>query len=85
MNDGRPDPPLVVFVCRHGSAKSVLAAEELRRAARERGIAIRVLSAGIDPDLHVAPGVIDCLPDRAADLRCQRARQVTAEDVATAS
>jgi len=31
-------PPFVLFVCLHGSAKSVIASEHFRRLAAERGL-----------------------------------------------
>jgi protein-tyrosine-phosphatase len=40
------DTPQVVFVCRHGAAKSVIAATTFDRLARARGLAIRATFAG---------------------------------------
>jgi arsenate reductase len=45
--------PTVVFVCEHGSAKSVIAATELRRMAKEKGLNLNVLSRGTNPDSEV--------------------------------
>jgi len=84
VDDAKSEAPLVVFVCRHGAAKSVLAAAELRRAAQASGIAISVRSAGIDPDPQVAPNVIASLPKQAAELRRQRPRRVTVSDLTVA-
>lgn len=50
--------PRVLFVCQYGSVKSAIARELLRRRARERGIAVSVLSRGITPEAHL-PGEID--------------------------
>ena len=53
-----PSPPVVLFVCAHGSAKSVVAAEHLRRLAAERGLDVRVASAGVEPDDAIPPHVL---------------------------
>lgn len=51
----------IVFVCLHGSAKSLIAAEYLNRLAEERGLPFRAVSAGTEPDdsvpLHVVAGM----------------------------
>ena len=48
----------IVFVCLHGSAKSLIAAECFNRAAAERGMPFRALSAGTEPDAAVPPHVV---------------------------
>jgi arsenate reductase (thioredoxin) len=53
--------PLVLFVCRHGAAKSVLAAAGLERLASAAGVAVDAVAAGIEPDAEVAPAVIDVI------------------------
>jgi protein-tyrosine-phosphatase len=45
----------VVFVCEHGSAKSVVAAANFNRLAGERGLGLRAVSRGTDPDAEIAP------------------------------
>ena len=45
----------VVFVCEHGSAKSVVAAAHFNRLAGERGLGLRAVSRGTDPDAEIAP------------------------------
>src|SRR5262245_30370632 len=72
-----------MFVCRHGAAKSVLAAARLDRLARAAGAAIEVQAAGIEPDPEVSPAVISILDDAGA-WPLQRPREVTADDVARA-
>jgi arsenate reductase (thioredoxin) len=49
--------PTVLFMCPHGAAKSVLASAYFERLAKERGLNVRVESAGTDPDLAVSPTV----------------------------
>ena len=56
-----PAPPTVLFVCLHGSAKSLIAAEHFTRLARERGLRYRGESAGLEPDAEVPTPVVDGL------------------------
>ena len=56
MSDGPRH--VVLFVCQHGAAKSVVAAQHLRRLAQARSVEIECLSAGIEPDDSVPPHVI---------------------------
>jgi arsenate reductase len=74
----------VLFVCLHGAAKSVLAAEALDRLARARGLDLAADFAGTEPDGDVAPAVRQTLGAEGVDLRGKRPRRVTAQDVAGA-
>ena len=49
--------PTVLFMCPRGAAKSVLASAYFERLAKERGLNVRVESAGTDPDSAVSPTV----------------------------
>ena len=82
--NGTAGDPRVLFVCRHGAAKSVLAAAEVDRFAKAYGIAIDVRAGGIEPDALVNPAVIAVLPE---DVRrsIEKPRKVTADDIAGAS
>ena len=75
----------VVFVCLHGSAKSLIAAEYLARLAAERGLAVRATSAGVEPDAAIPPTVTQGLLEDGIDVRGRRPRQLTAEELAKAS
>jgi arsenate reductase len=75
----------VLFVCLHGAAKSVIAAAEFERLARECGVAARAAFAGTEPDPEIAPVVVTRLLEEGIDLRGIRPRRVTREDVAQAS
>src|SRR5215204_4610770 len=54
-------PRTVLFLCPHGAAKSVLASAYFQRAAKERGLNVRVDAAGTDPDPAVSQAVADHL------------------------
>jgi arsenate reductase len=45
-----PDAPTIVFVCEHGTAKSVLAMAWFERLSRERNLPYRAVSRGTAPD-----------------------------------
>ena len=48
----------VLFVCEHGSAKSVVAAAHFKRLAEERGLPLRAISRGTAPDEEMAPPAV---------------------------
>src|SRR6267154_1278395 len=45
--------PTVVFVCEHGSAKSIIAAVEFEHMAKERGLDLNILARGTNPDAEI--------------------------------
>src|SRR5262249_46483790 len=77
--------PNVLFVCLHGSAKSVIAAEHFRRLARERGVMVEAVSAGIEPDSELPPKVVQGLLASGIDVSGLRPHRVTRADVERAS
>lgn len=56
----------MLFVCRHGAAKSVLAAADLRRMAVERGIEIDAQAAGVEPSEALLASVAAALENEGA-------------------
>jgi arsenate reductase (thioredoxin) len=56
-----PDSGRIVFVCEHGSVKSVLAVAYFRELAREKGLAYRAISRGMAPDTALPPFMRDGL------------------------
>jgi protein-tyrosine-phosphatase len=75
------EPPTVAFVCLHGAAKSVLAAACFERLAEARGVRVRALAAGTEPDREIAPAVLRALLAEGIDLRGERPRPVTRDDL----
>ena len=78
-------PPFVLFVCLHGSAKSVIASEHFRRFAAERGLAADTASAGTEPDAEIPPGVAQGLRGDGIDPGGLRPQAVTRADLERAS
>jgi hypothetical protein len=86
----RPAPPaadsaLVVFVCEHGSVKSLVAATLFNRMAAERQLAARAISRGTVPDSVVPPVVRDGLRGAGADVGAVRPRGLGPGDARGAS
>ena len=75
----------ILFVCLHGSAKSLIAAEHLNRMAQARGLAVRAESAGIEPDTEVPPAVVAGLAADGIDVRTYRPGFVTPTRLAAAA
>ncbi len=77
--------PTVLFVCLHGSAKSLIALEHFRRLAKERGVEVQADLAGIEPDPAIPPRVVQGLLGEGIDVRGRQPRAVTRADVERAS
>jgi protein-tyrosine-phosphatase len=76
-----PLHPSVLFVCLHGSAKSLIAAEHFRRLAAERGYAVNVACAGLEPDPDIPPHVVAGLLRDGIDVGGQRPRGATDDSI----
>lgn len=77
-------PPTVLFMCPHGAAKSVLASAYFERLAKERGLNVRVESAGTDPDPTVSPAVATHLKRQGYSAPKSNPRKVTSKDFESA-
>jgi arsenate reductase (thioredoxin) len=75
----------VAFVCLHGSAKSLIAAEHMGRLARARGAALTATTSGPEPDAEVPPHVIEGLLKHAVDASHRVPEKVSAKALAQAS
>ena len=61
-NAGETKPgSTIVFVCEHGSVKSLMAMQWFNKLATERGLLNRAISRGITPDQAVPQGIADNL------------------------
>ncbi len=59
MTAPKPEPVgTILFVCEHGSAKSVVAAAHFNRIAAARGLPFRAISRGTVPDAEMAPAAV---------------------------
>jgi protein-tyrosine-phosphatase len=64
-SDLATDAPNVLFVCRHGAARSPMAAGLMRQLAEDR---VAVLSAGIEPADTLDARVVAAMAERGIDL-----------------
>lgn len=48
------EEPVILFVCEHGAAKSVIAAAHFNRLAEGVGLQIKALARGTKPDLEIS-------------------------------
>jgi protein-tyrosine-phosphatase len=77
------DMKTVLFICEHGSAKSVVAAAQFNRIAAERGLAVTAVSRGTDPDDRNNPVAVQGLAgDRLQPL--SEPRKLSREELANA-
>jgi arsenate reductase (thioredoxin) len=70
--------PAVVFVCEHGSVKSLIAQEWFNRRAAERGLALRAVSRGTAPDAAVPPAIVEALRRDGFDVTAFQPRALAA-------
>ena len=74
----------ILFMCPHGAAKSVLASAYFQRLAQERGLNVRVLSAGTHLYFDVAPAVASHLKNQGYEVPVAKPRRATDEDILAA-
>lgn len=75
----------VVFVCEHGSVKSLIAASLFNKVADERGLPFRALSRGLTPDASVPPTIVQILREEGIEIENFKPSKLTSVDVSTAS
>jgi len=75
------DASTVVFVCEHGSAKSVIAAAHFNRLAIESGLPYRAVSRGTKADGSIPPAVLAGLRSDGIDISSWRPNAVKDEEI----
>ena len=85
QQESKTAPPKIVFVCEHGAAKSVIAAKELEKLARERGISIQAVTRGTTPDPEIPLHVRTGLKADGIEIGTMRPVQVRPEDLRDAA
>ena len=71
----------VLFVCEHGSAKSLMAASFFDRLAAEQNVAYRAIARGTTPEETVPPGVAADLKKDGFELAFFKPQILTRQDV----
>ena len=81
----KPAVPKVVFVCEHGAAKSVIAAKELEKLARERGIQVQAVARGTSPEPEIGASVRQGLKAEGIEVGNMTPVKVKPEDLRNAT
>ena len=50
-----PQNPVIIFVCEHGAAKSIVAATYFNKVAREKHLDVSATARGTHPDAELSP------------------------------
>jgi arsenate reductase (thioredoxin) len=74
----------ISFVCLHGSAKSLIAAEYLTRAAQQKGLGLFGTTCGPEPDDAVPSNVVDGLRGKGIDVEHTRPIRLSGDAIADA-
>ena len=74
----------VLFVCLHGAAKSVVAAEYLGRLARATGREVDAAAAGLEPDDAIPEHVVRNLADDGFDVGGRTPQRLTEAELGSA-
>jgi protein-tyrosine-phosphatase len=74
----------VSFVCLHGSAKSLIAAEQFNRLAAAKGLPFRATTSGPEPDAEVPANVVAGFKSRSIDVAGYKPTLIAANQLADA-
>lgn len=72
---------VVVFVCEHGSAKSVVAAAHFNKLASERKINLRAIARGTNPDEELSPKTVEGLRADGLVSSEQKPKKLSKDDI----
>ncbi len=78
------EDPVVIFVCEHGAAKSLIAAAHFNQLANERGLNLRAVARGTNPDLVVSEPTIKGLSKDGLVPTASAPQKLSLEDVKSA-
>ena len=56
-----PTDQIIIFVCEHGAAKSVIAATYFNRLAKERNLGTHAIARGTNPESELSPKTVSGL------------------------
>ena len=77
--------PMVVFVCEHGAAKSVIASAYFNKIAAEKGLRARAVYRGVNPEAALSVSALKGLRDDGLTAPTQNPSAITPQDVETAA
>jgi arsenate reductase len=79
-----PQPPVIIFVCEHGAAKSILAAAYFNKLVREVGLDLRAIARATNPDDELSLQTIKGLLEDGLHPTESVPQKLTEEDVESA-
>jgi arsenate reductase (thioredoxin) len=85
QRSAQAETTIVVFVCEHGSVKSLVAIEYFNRIARGRHLPLRAISRGTRPDSAVPIGIREGLRRDGFDVAAFAPRRFSLDDVRKAA
>jgi protein-tyrosine-phosphatase len=71
----------VLFVCEHGAARSIIAAEYFNRIAASRGLLMRATARGVSPDPEFSQPTVQGLNDDGFEFLTGTPRKVNSKDI----
>ncbi len=80
-----PSHPVVVFVCEHGAAKSVIATAYFNQLAAERGLPVRATFRGTAPQDNLSVRVVEALKADGLAIPDGKPTAISDRDVTDAS
>jgi len=82
------EAPVVIFVCEHGSSKSLVAASLFNRMAEQRGSSVRALSRAVSSetvDTKVSPRLVQSMSGDGFNVETFRPRALSSAEAARAA
>ena len=76
--------PIILFVCEHGAAKSIVAAAYFNKLARERKLNLHAIARGTTPDEELSPKAVGGLRRDGLSPGESHPRKLSLADVETA-
>ena len=76
--------PTVLFVCEHGSAKSIIAAAYFNKLANEKGLNMQAIARGTNPDQELSQNTIKGLMEDGLQPIESTPQKLTPADIASA-
>ena len=76
--------PIIIFVCEHGAAKSILAAAYFNQLARKKGLSFYAIARGTHPDAELSSKTVAGLREDGLDPTESIPRKLTGEEVESA-
>jgi protein-tyrosine-phosphatase len=74
----------ILFVCEHGSAKSVIAAAHFNDLANKNGLPFRAIARGVHPDNEIPPYIKNGVAAEGLNIRGWQPKRFSKEDAARA-